>query len=381
MYKKHIILFILLISILSSTTIISYAEEKEKYPDVSPNNWYYEYVTELSDLGFINGYPDGLFHPEKTITNGEYFTLLFRVLNIDLEMYKKETDTHWASAATRKADYLDLSMQIKNTNDYINSAIDRKHAIKTTLKAIGLNDVVNARSFEYPFKDIEDKNLKLFKDWIVNGYILGIIEGDSQNNFNPNDTLTRAQASKILYNVYKLTEENKIIEMPMPQYMNGFNYKLIGETSSTHLSSMVNAISYFPKHIQEELKLKSSILITNEPQNKYISETTTANGCYFNDTNKIIIFTQDNPKSLFFGIDDTVVHEIGHFLWDEILTTNERNQITKYFLEDNILNEKNANEFWAELVRFYVLPYHNYKLEKFNPNLIELVESILTEEP
>ena len=148
MYKKHIILFILLISILSSTTIISYAEEKEKYPDVSPNNWYYEYVTELSDLGFINGYPDGLFHPEKTITNGEYFTLLFRVLNIDLEMYKKETDTHWASAATRKADYLDLSMQIKDTNDYINSAIDRKHAIKTTLKAIGLNDILRIAQIE-----------------------------------------------------------------------------------------------------------------------------------------------------------------------------------------------------------------------------------------
>ncbi len=48
--------------------------------DVKPSSWYYDDVTSLVAKGIINGYPDGTFRPEGTITRAEFTKLVIAAL-------------------------------------------------------------------------------------------------------------------------------------------------------------------------------------------------------------------------------------------------------------------------------------------------------------
>lgn len=50
------------------------------YPDVKKGDWFYNAVTAVYELGYIQGYPDGLFHPEDPITRNELTVIVYRVL-------------------------------------------------------------------------------------------------------------------------------------------------------------------------------------------------------------------------------------------------------------------------------------------------------------
>ena len=50
------------------------------FPDVPKGHWAYDYVKELSDKGYLVGYPDGTFKGDKAMTRYEFATALYRAL-------------------------------------------------------------------------------------------------------------------------------------------------------------------------------------------------------------------------------------------------------------------------------------------------------------
>jgi hypothetical protein len=54
----------------------------ERFSDVCPSDWFYSYVTNLANLGAINGYADGTFRPGNTITRGQTMKVLVTALNL-----------------------------------------------------------------------------------------------------------------------------------------------------------------------------------------------------------------------------------------------------------------------------------------------------------
>lgn len=51
------------------------------FPDVSENIWYYGAVAGATEHGWISGYPDGTFGPERNITRGEVASIINRMEN------------------------------------------------------------------------------------------------------------------------------------------------------------------------------------------------------------------------------------------------------------------------------------------------------------
>ena len=78
------------------------------FPDVNPNDWFYDYVVGSIQYGWINGYPDGTFGPNDSITRAEVTTITNRMLGrsadeafVDshqdsLVQFGDITDRHWA---------------------------------------------------------------------------------------------------------------------------------------------------------------------------------------------------------------------------------------------------------------------------------------------
>ena len=50
------------------------------FPDVPENHWAYEYINGLVQAGVIDGYPDGTFGGERSLTRYEYATMLYKAM-------------------------------------------------------------------------------------------------------------------------------------------------------------------------------------------------------------------------------------------------------------------------------------------------------------
>ena len=51
-----------------------------EFPDLPKNHWAYEYVQTLADRGLINGYPDGEFKGDRSMTRYEFAAIIYRAL-------------------------------------------------------------------------------------------------------------------------------------------------------------------------------------------------------------------------------------------------------------------------------------------------------------
>ena len=91
------------------------------FPDVNPDDWFYDYVVGSIQYGWITGYPDGTFGPGNPITRAEVTTIVNRMLGrsadeafvdshqTSLVQFGDITDRHWA--------YYQV-MEATNAHDY-----------------------------------------------------------------------------------------------------------------------------------------------------------------------------------------------------------------------------------------------------------------------
>lgn len=70
---------------------------EEPYQDVSSDHWAYEYIMEVTNKGYMEGYQSN-FRPDEPVTKAEFVTLILRMRGIEsISMEELQiSDTHWA---------------------------------------------------------------------------------------------------------------------------------------------------------------------------------------------------------------------------------------------------------------------------------------------
>lgn len=76
-----------------------YTAAKPKFSDVPKTHWAYKYVEAAADAGFINGYPDGTFRPERNVSYDEAITMIVALMGHKL----KDLGGTYPTAFTNKA--------------------------------------------------------------------------------------------------------------------------------------------------------------------------------------------------------------------------------------------------------------------------------------
>lgn len=120
--KRLVAMLLVLAMVLSMTTVYAAASgtinggatgtpAKQTFTDVSPNAWYYEAVEAMAKTGLIQGMGDGTFRPYKTITWGEFATILSRIAYTDAWRNEMNSDpayknAHWATTAMAAVTFL-----------------------------------------------------------------------------------------------------------------------------------------------------------------------------------------------------------------------------------------------------------------------------------
>lgn len=164
------------------------AAAESGYSDVPKGIWYYDYVTQLSQKNVVNGYPDGTFRPDGTVTWGEALKLILRAVGYP---ETPQIDEHWASG------YLVLAKSygfLPEAGEYrLDAPINRLEVAQLAARAMGLYNTL----MQSPFADCADSDVLAL-------YGAGIIEGMEINGqlcFGGGQSLLRSQISAIIWRI------------------------------------------------------------------------------------------------------------------------------------------------------------------------------------
>ena len=164
------------------------------FKDVSTSTWCYKYVVELSDANVIDGYADGSFKPDNTVTYGAALKLIMLAAGYP-EQAPVSSNVFSGYLAKAQADGI-----ITRSNVDLSKPITRQQVAQIAAGAMKLN-TSNLSSVQ-PFTDTTDASVRALN-------AAGIVEGYFSNGtstFRPNNTLTRGQLSAI---VWRMEQYNK----------------------------------------------------------------------------------------------------------------------------------------------------------------------------
>ena len=191
--KKRLTSICLALALSASLTVPALAATS--FSDVPTTAWYHPYVTELAEEGIIGGIGNGQFAPNNYLTWGEALKLL--MLTVGYEKQDR-TGAHWASGYITKAAADGLISADVNPDEYISRLVFCQIAAKAAK--------LTASGAESPFSDTDDAGVLAL-------YEAGIIGGIGNGQFAPDNDLTRAEISKIIWKL-----RNRQTQQPASPY-------------------------------------------------------------------------------------------------------------------------------------------------------------------
>ena len=183
------------------------------FKDVSVAHWAKTYIDELVRRKITNGLTEDTFGPSELVTRAQAASFLVRARNYNEEPYiDKFIDVpngKWYTSAVITAANNEIITGYNDGTFKPQGNLTRQEMIAMIMRAyvkdkgITLNDLTKEIS---QFKD-ESKISSWAKDAVGAAYSLGIVSGDKNGNFNPLNSITRAEVSKILIEYLKLIEK------------------------------------------------------------------------------------------------------------------------------------------------------------------------------
>lgn len=198
------------------------------FSDISPDDWFYDEVMEMTSLGLFTGKGEiidgvGIFAPNDIMSRAEFMAVVCRMAfpNEDTtptgswstqNIYTgeiKKSEAPWFSGyynvLNSKGIFrnMDLIFHI-----YLQLPISREEMAQIATRILQTNGVVLTTVEEFknfnPEISIPDYDLTSedYRNAVKVAYIEGILQGiDDSGTFAPDNTLTRAEASAVLYRI------------------------------------------------------------------------------------------------------------------------------------------------------------------------------------
>lgn len=180
---KKVISVIMTVIMLASMALSAYAVD---FSDFQSEHWAYNYVNALVADGTINGFTDGTFRPEETVTRAQFVKMIGNGPEIREIDFADVSTSHWAY------EYIMSSgLEPLNNNMFMPDTPITRGDVAVLLwkragspKGITAPPIINRQSTNYDAAS-----------WV---YTNGIMVGDDYIDLRLGDTLTRAEASALI---------------------------------------------------------------------------------------------------------------------------------------------------------------------------------------
>lgn len=169
--------------------------------DVSANDWFHDYVSDLASKYIVSGYEDGCFRPNNDVTRAEFLKMAVEANDSfpwssmsDSEVYFSDVQSEFWGA-----DYINQAAAAGYVNGYEdgtfhpNAPITRAEAVQILY---GMSSVLQGSTTSNSFDDV------MSGDWFYNAvgaaYNQGLVSGKTPTMFDPHTNITRAESAKIV---------------------------------------------------------------------------------------------------------------------------------------------------------------------------------------
>ena len=183
---------ILVLSVLPGTSIAAgFIDTRGHWAENAVSRW--------SSYAVINGYPDGLFYPDRPMTRAEFASIIANLLGLTNEsenVYSDVNNSDWFAKAILLCTYEGI-LRGDGANAFPDDEITREQAMLMLARAMKIND---ENIFEIVFPDIDQVS-----DWALSSVIAmvnrGYVHGDNKGYLRPKSVITRAEVVTLLDNI------------------------------------------------------------------------------------------------------------------------------------------------------------------------------------
>ena len=176
----------------------------DMFSDVAEDQWYYDYVLEAAELGIVKGNPDGTFKPNDKVTRADFALMTVRMLGVDEDCLEFTTT---AFTDVNDETYNAAAIQYCAEKGLIGGDGDGKFRPNDSITRQEAAKII-AEALELTETDDElftDDNLihEWAEDYVYQCKAAGIFGGDAgTGNFRPTDAISRAETAKIMVVAY-----------------------------------------------------------------------------------------------------------------------------------------------------------------------------------
>nr|WP_198044826.1 S-layer homology domain-containing protein [Lysinibacillus timonensis] len=182
----------------------SVAGASAEFSDVKTTDYFFEAVKNLSERGIVNGFPDGTFKPYNNVTRGQAAVIISGALGLDTTNVQdpgfKDVPTshpyHGAIAALANAGYIN---GFEDGTFGPDKFVTRNHMAIIISKAFNLEAPAGTT---LPFSDI----YPAYKNQIAALYANGVTAGNSPTTFGGSLNVTRGQLAQFIVKAEKINE-------------------------------------------------------------------------------------------------------------------------------------------------------------------------------
>ncbi len=250
-----VLIVVLLAMLISTRSNAYYMYEQTTFSDVARTHWAYDYVEYCYDGGIVEGVGNGKFDPDATLTRAQFITMMGRATYESEVQAQTTSSDSWYSGYVRylsNKGYLD---GIATDEASLNQGMPRQEMAQLLYNLCDNGEiVVGLYSSEYEgevtvsgvsinvemLDYISDANSigSQYKDAVEYCYYVGLLTGFEDGTFQPNGTVTRAQACAV---VNRADYWNDALNMSRSKLSDvGITYDAMGQVVSNEVIRLIN---------------------------------------------------------------------------------------------------------------------------------------------
>lgn len=242
MKTKLLSMMLTAVMTMSSLTMAAYAVDySAEYPDkptanysqtfndVPKSHWGFSYIGAMVQRGVLDGYPDGNFYPDNTVTRAEFAKIMMCAAKrpVYWPSYKYfqdvETDAWYAPYVHSAYPFLSGYVYGEDNRYYMPDEPALREDIAVALVKLKGYDTAGADTsiLTTMFTDVSSISLDARK-YVAVAVDRGLVSGYDDKTFRGQASITRAEAAAMLWRAYQYGNDNKVFDDEY--YDDGNNY-------------------------------------------------------------------------------------------------------------------------------------------------------------